>query len=136
MKLSPALRFNVTRTAHQHELAEDYVEIILELSEKHGAARLLEIAARLGVAHPTAAKSLKKLQRDGLVIIEPYRSVALTPKGKRLAAACKKRHQVVVEFLLALGIDKKTAETDAEGIEHHVSPQTLAKFEEFTLHHR
>jgi len=106
-------------------LSEDYVETILELIEEDGDARLTEISARLGVAHPTVSKALRKLEGEGLVTLRPYKSVMLTEAGERLARTCRHRHQTVVNFLRALGLDPETAESDAEGIEHHVSEKTL-----------
>ena len=126
-----ARRFARVRHDHSSELAEDYVETILSLIDEDGDARLTEISARLGVAHPTVSKALKKLQRDGLVTVRPYQAILLTSKGKDLALDCRKRHEEVVLFLLALGLDRETAETDAEGIEHHVSPKTLKAMRAF-----
>ena len=126
-----AQRFARVRHDHSSELAEDYVETILSLIDEDGDARLTEIAARLGVAHPTVSKALKKLHRDGLVIVRPYQSILLTTKGKDLAHDCRSRHAEVVQFLIALGLDRETAETDAEGIEHHVSPKTLKLMRSF-----
>ncbi len=68
---------------------------------------------------------------EGLVARARYRSVFLTPDGAALAAACRQRHETVVRFLIRLGLDAATAETDAEGIEHHVSERTLALFKAF-----
>ena len=130
--LNSATRFSRTREAHQSELAEDYVETILDLIEDTGQARLLEIAQRLGVTHPTVSKSLKKLQREGLVEILPYKAILLTKEGEKLASSCRKRHGIVLNFLLALGLDSQTAQNDAEGIEHHVSPKTLKVMERFS----
>jgi len=130
-KSHSSTRFSRTREAHQSELAEDYVETILDLISETGQARLLEIAQKLGVAHPTVSKSLKKLQREGLVEVLPYRAILLTAEGERLAHSCKKRHGIVLNFLLALGLDSQTAQNDAEGIEHHVSPKTLKVMEKF-----
>ena len=67
----------------------------------------------------------------GLLVTEPYQPITLTPKGARLAAKCRQRHEIVYRFLLALGIDEATAAIDAEGIEHHVSPATLKRFKSF-----
>ena len=131
MKQLEAKRFARVRTDHSSELAEDYVEIIQILINEDGDARLTEISTRMGVAHPTVSKALKKLHREGLVIVRPYKSILLTEKGRILAEECRKKHQDVVLFLLALGIDKETAETDAEGIEHHVSPRTLKVMRNF-----
>lgn len=125
IKTNVAARFTKTRVAHQTELAEDYVEVILDLIDESKEAKLTEVASRIGVAHPTVSKALKKLERDGLVEVLPYKSILLTKLGKQLALSCRKRHECVVKFLLSIGVDRQTAENDAEGIEHHVSPQTL-----------
>lgn len=123
--------FEAVRLAHQSEIAEDYVELIAELMDQHGEARPVDIAARLGVSQPTVSKILSRLKRDGLVTHEPYRSVFLTDEGTKLAETCRKRHRIVVSFLMALGVPNDVAEHDAEGIEHHVSAETLAAFSSF-----
>jgi DtxR family transcriptional regulator, manganese transport regulator len=126
-----AVRFQAVRDAHRNELAEDYVELIAELTKTLGEARPVDIAARMGVTAPTVTKVLNRLAREGLVARARYRSVFLTPDGAALAYACGQRHETVVRFLIRLGLDPETAETDAEGIEHHVSERTLALFREF-----
>lgn len=118
------------RQAHESEMAEDYVELIAELIEARGEARPVDIAERLGVKPPTVTKNISRLKTAGLVRREPYRAIFLTETGQQLAEACRRRHRIVVAFLLSLGIDEETAERDAEGIEHHVSDRTLAAFEE------
>lgn len=123
--------YRQTRQAHHKELAEDYVELIAELIETAGEARAVDIARRLGVTHVTVVKTVARLARDGLVITRPYRSIFLTDAGRRMAAESRHRHQIVVRFLRALGVSSPTAETDAEGIEHHVSAETLGAFERF-----
>ncbi len=117
-----------TRREHAAETAEDYVEAIADLSAAQGEARVVDLARRLGVTHVTVNRTLARLQREGLVSVQPYRAIFLTPAGRRLAELCHHRHSVVVAFLRSLGIPEKTAEIDAEGIEHHVSPETLAAF--------
>ncbi|MEO3435351.1 manganese-binding transcriptional regulator MntR [Inquilinus sp. CAU 1745] len=124
-----AANFRGVRDAHQMEVAEDYVELIADLIDTTGEARTADIARRLGVAHPTVVKTIARLQRDGLAESRPYRSIFLTDEGRALAARCKQRHELVVGFLKAIGVDAETAERDAEGIEHHVSAATLAAFE-------
>ncbi len=120
-----------TRSDHAQETAEDYVELIDDLIRKTGEARASDIARRLGVTHVTVSKTLSRLKREGLITSEPYRSIFLTPKGKRLADKSRKRHQLVVDFLLALGVPRADAETDAEGIEHHISLKTLQAMKRF-----
>lgn len=120
-----ANRFIQTRDAHRAELAEDYVEAILDLIDEDGDAKLTEIARRLGVAHPTAFKSLRRLEAEGLVGLTPYKPVQLTIKGEKLARECRERHEEVVNFLVRMGVPQAQAELDAEGIEHHVSATTI-----------
>ena len=117
-----------TRKDHSQELAQDYVEMIAELIAKTGEARLTDLARGLGVTHVTANRTIKRLQRQGLVTSQPYRSIFLTTTGKYLANESRERHELVVKFLTALGIPSEIAESDAEGIEHHVSRETLAAF--------
>jgi len=83
------------------------------------------------VSHVTVIRTVARLQRDGYVSTQPYRSIFLTDKGTRLAEASRRRHDIVVDFLLRLGVPEAVAQTDAEGIEHHVSPETLAVFRRY-----
>lgn len=129
-------RYQRTRAAHALEAAEDYVEIIAELIASHGEARVTEIAAWLGVSHVTVVRTVARLSKAGLLVSRPYRSVALTEKGADLAAHAKHRHNVVLRFLLKLGVPGEVAEEDAEGIEHHVSAATLAAMERFAARNR
>jgi DtxR family manganese transport transcriptional regulator len=124
-----AASFRQTRQAHSLEFAEDYVELIAELIETEGEARTVEIAQRLGVSHPTVGKTLVRLQREGLITRRPYRAVFLTEAGRALAEHARRRQQLVEDFLKAIGVSEERARIDAEGIEHHVSEETLAAFE-------
>jgi DtxR family manganese transport transcriptional regulator len=123
--------FRQARLARRTELVEDYVELIADLIDDGGEARQVEIAARLGVAQPTVAKMLKRLSDEGFISQRPYRGVFLTPAGQALAERSRERHRIVEAFLCALGIAPETARIDAEGIEHHVSAETLEAFDRF-----
>ena len=123
--------FSRVREAHQGETAEDYVELIADLIAAHQEARLADISKRMGVAHPTASKVLARLKDEGYIETEPYRAIFLTEKGAALAQKCKERHQIVLDFLIRLGVDAETAQYDAEGIEHHISEQTLEIMKNF-----
>lgn len=123
--------FERVRQAHQTETAEDYVELIADLIEAKGEARVVDLSQRFGVSHATVNKVIARLKKEGLVNSEPYRSLFLTKDGEKLAQACKERHIIVVEFLKSLGVSEKTAEMDAEGVEHHVSEETLKAFQKF-----
>ena len=125
------MSFKKVRAAHKTENTEDYLEIIADLLNSKGEARIVDIANKLGIAQATANKTIQRLQNQGYVKKEPYRSIFLTLKGQELASVSKKRHIIVLTFLKKLGIDNKTAEADAEGIEHHVSQKTLKKMDLF-----
>lgn len=131
-----AQRFRQVREARRTELAEDYVELIAELLDSLGEARQVDIARRMGVSQPTVAKVLKRLEEEALITRRAYRSLFLTDAGRALAEESRHRHQVVEGFLCALGVPAEIAERDAEGIEHHVSRETLAAFERFTAARR
>jgi DtxR family manganese transport transcriptional regulator len=126
-----AQAFRKSRDDRRSELREDYVELIADLIACAGEARQTDIARRLGVAQPTVAKMLKRLAEENLVRQQPYRGVFLTEEGQRLAAATRRRHEIVEAVLRRIGVDADTARNDAEGIEHHVSEKTLRAFEHF-----
>ena len=125
------MSFKKVRNAHRTENTEDYLELIADLLNKNGEARIVDIADKLDIAQATANKTIKRLQNQGYVKKEPYRSIFLTLKGQEIASKSKKKHKIVYEFLKNLGVDHKTASADSEGIEHHVSDKTLKKMEQF-----
>ena len=122
---APGQRFTQTRQDHAIETAADYVELIDELQETIGEARGADICQILGVSHVTVSKTLKRLARDGYVTSKPYRSVFLTEKGKALAESSRERHRLILALLQKIGVPDDIAESDAEGMEHHVSEETL-----------
>ncbi len=120
-----------TRNDHATETAEDYVEAIADIMEAKGSCRVGDLAKRFAVSHVTVSRIIRRLQSEGLVTTQPYRPIELTTRGKRLATQSKLRHEIVHQFLLAIGIDETTAAIDSEGIEHHVSPKTLEAMQRF-----
>lgn len=127
-----AAKFDRIRRAHQSEVAEDYVEMISDLIAETGEARTVDLAARFGVTSPTVNAIVRRLQREELVETRPYRSIFLTDAGKALAEASRARHRIVRDFLVTIGVPDSIAEEDAEGVEHHVSEETLAVFAKIT----
>jgi DtxR family manganese transport transcriptional regulator len=123
--------FKRVRADHSAEVAQDYVEMIADLIDERGEARCTDIALRLGVANATVVKTLRRLQNAGLVSQEPYRAIFLTGEGWKMAEDGKRRHAIVERFLLALGVGPETARIDSEGIEHHVSTETLRAMAKF-----
>ena len=123
-----ASSFERTRRDHAEETAEDYVEAVMDVEGERGVCRVRDLAEFFGVTHVTVVRTVERLEREGLLRTEPYKPVELTEAGRRLAAFCKERHEVVYRFLLAIGVEAEVAAVDAEGIEHHVSAETLARF--------
>ena len=125
-----------TRNDHATETAEDYVEAVAELIESKHVCRVSDLAKRFDVSHVTVSRIVQRLVNEKLLITEPYRPIELTEKGKKLAQIAKRRHQIVFDFLLAIGVDEKTAAVDSEGIEHHVSKPTLDAMSDFVAKRR
>jgi DtxR family transcriptional regulator, manganese transport regulator len=124
-------RFEQVRNARNTETAEDYTEMIADLIRESGEARAVDLAKHFGVTGPTVNSIIRRLVREELVISKPYRSIFLTEKGQTLADYCKKRHEIVYNFLIKIGVNSETAKNDAEGLEHHVSTETLNVFEKY-----
>lgn len=126
--LAASARFRSVRAAHRDETAENYCEAIADLAGRRGSVRVRDLALFMGVSHVTVTKIVSRLKKLGLVHAEPYRPMGLTPAGERIASRVKRRHEVVIGFLEAIGVPRKQAEIDAEGIEHHVSDATIRAF--------
>ena len=106
--------------------AEDYLERIYELIQQKGYARVIDIASSLQVQSSSVTKMLQKLDGEHLVKYEKYRGITLTSHGEAIAKSVKSRHRKLEELLKILGVDEVTIQKDVEGIEHHLSPSTLA----------
>ena len=123
-----AVHFKETRNKRVFEIAEDYTEMIFDLIENQGEARVRDIAREMGISHVSVLKSLKRLIRDGF-LNKSAQVINLTAKGKKMAVFSKKKHLILSEFLLKLGVPEHIVATDVEGIEHHISSATLAAIE-------
>jgi DtxR family manganese transport transcriptional regulator len=126
-----ARNFGRVREAHRREIAEDYVEMIAELAASQPDVRTGHLAERFGVSHATVTNHVQRLIGEGLIEDRPYQPLILTDEGQRVAEASRRRHVLVRDFLIAVGVDAETAEADTEGIEHHVSEATLEAFAHF-----
>ncbi len=127
----PDVRYAKVRADHSTETAEDYVEGISDIIHRQGKCRVKDLTGLMGVSHVTVVRTVARLVREGLVLSEPYRPIRLTAKGEQLAARSRQRHEIVLSFLLALGVRPTEAARDAEGMEHHVSPNTLERMKVF-----
>ncbi|HXG48274.1 MAG TPA: transcriptional regulator MntR [Methylomirabilota bacterium] len=105
---------------------EDYLERIHELILEKGYARAVEIAAALRIRQPSVTAMVQKLAESGYLNYEKYRGITLTEKGARVAAAIRERHMILERFFVLLNLPPTTRDKDIEGIEHCLSPETLA----------
>jgi len=124
-------QYSNIRDQNKNEILEDYVEAIKEIAETNGDVKNTDLAKHFGVSQATVNKNIKRLIGFELVTSEPYRSIFLTEKGEELATNAQQKHEIVYNFLIKIGVSKKTAEIDSEGIEHHVSEETLKLMKKF-----
>lgn len=105
--------------------AEDYLERIHELIEEKGYARVVDIASSLQVKQASVTSMVQKLGELGYINYEKYRGLILTEKGREVARRIQKRHETLSRFFSLLGLPSKTQQADIEGIEHHLSAETV-----------
>ncbi len=105
--------------------AEDYLERIQELMEEKGYARVVDIASSLKVKQASVTSMVQKLAEQGYLNYEKYRGLILTDKGRTVALRIQERHATLSRFFSLLGLDAATQQADIEGIEHHLSPETV-----------
>ena len=106
--------------------AEDYLERIHELFEEKGYARVVDIASSLKVKQASVTSMVQKLAEAGYLKYEKYRGLILTDKGREVARKIQNRHATLSRFFSLFGLSAETQKEDIEGIEHHLSPDTVA----------
>ncbi|MGE6752344.1 transcriptional regulator MntR [Rossellomorea sp. NPDC071047] len=100
---------------------EDYIEQIYMLIENKGYARVSDIAEALSVHPSSVTKMVQKLDKDDYLIYEKYRGLVLTPKGNKVGKRLVYRHELLEQFLRVIGVKEEHIYEDVEGIEHHLS---------------
>ena len=123
--------FSTIKTRKNIELFEDYVEAINEINFNKGFVKNVDLCKYFGVSNATVCKNIKRLIKEELVESEKYRSIFLTKAGKILAEKSNTRHEVLYKFLTKLGVPNRIAEIDSEGMEHHISTETLNVMKKF-----
>ncbi len=111
--------------------AEDYLERILELVQETGQARVVDIANSLKIRQASVTNMVKKLCEMGFVEHEKYkRGLVLTKEGREVAERIQRRHATLSRFFSLLELDGETQQRDIEGIEHHLSRDTVRSLED------
>ena len=106
--------------------AEDYLERIHELIQEKGYARVVDIASSLKVKQASVTSMVQKLDELGFLKYEKYRGLTLTEQGREVAKRIQNRHETLSRFFSLFGLSTETQQQDIEGIEHHLSPATVA----------
>lgn len=118
------------RKQHSNELAQDYVEAIHEIAEKGQTPRVTDLQDVFGVSHVSVVRALQRFEKRGL-LDRSGDGLSLTNEGRKMATEAAARHTLVVDFLRKLGVNEHQADADAEGMEHHISTETLAAMRRF-----
>ena len=108
---------------------EDYLERIYRLIDEKGYARVSDIAEGLEVHPSSVTKMIQKLDKDEYLIYEKYRGLVLTSKGKKVGKRLVDRHVLLEEFLGVIGVQEENIYKDVEGIEHHLSWDSITCIE-------
>lgn len=119
-----------TRDQHTDRM-EDYLEVIYELMKHKGYATAVDISESLNVSSPSVTKMLQRLNESKYLRYEKYRGINLTDEGIAVAENIREKHNFLAEFFKMIGVDENIANIDAEGVEHHLHPETLKKLQAF-----
>ena len=130
-KTEASVAFSRMRADHAREILEDYAEVIAKIIKEAGECRVMDLARHFGVSHVSVIQVLQRLTAKGFIESEARKPIVLTEKGCALARMCAKRHEIVRSFLLKIGVSEKTAMIDSEGLEHHISSETLECMKNF-----
>jgi Mn-dependent DtxR family transcriptional regulator len=122
---------NSAKKEDRTDRMEDYLEVIYELVEQKGYATTVDISTYLNVSSPSVTKMTQRLDETGYLKYEKYRGIRLTDEGVRIAQSIQNRHGLLAEFFKMIGVDEESANSDAEGIEHHLHPETIKRLEDF-----
>jgi len=130
---SSARRTATTSRSRTSVAAEDYLEKIEQLISRKGYARVVDIAGELKISQASVTAMVQKLDAEGFVKYEKYRGMVLTSSGLEVARRIAHRHQLLTDFLRAIGVaDEKVIYDDVEGMEHHISPESFRAIEALT----
>ena len=110
-----------------YESAEDYLESILRLRESRGAVRSIDVACDLGYSKPSVSVAMKKLRESGYILVDEGGLLTLTESGEAIAQRIYRRHHLLCEFFIRLGVSPDVAARDACKVEHDLSDETFEK---------
>ena len=112
------------------ESAENDLETILVLQRRNGNVRSIDIANEMGFSKPSISYAMKQFRENGYIKVDKYGYITLTERGFDIAERTYKRHLLLTQFLMALGVSEETAKEDACKIEHYLSEESFNKVSE------
>jgi len=116
--------------------AEEYLEVIYSLASSGEELGVRKLAKIMGVKPSSVLEYLRRLCSEGYIVYSSGGRIELTEKGLKLARELRRRHEIIKEFLVSIGVPEDIADRDACYIEHGVHPETLEKIVEFLRKHR
>lgn len=113
------------------ESAENYLETILILSKENDSVRSIDIVNELEYTKPSVSVAMKNLREKGYIEMDSDGYITLTGQGRKIAENVYERHMLLTEWLISLGVNRKTAAADACRIEHVLSPESFNAIKRF-----
>ena len=118
----------------ERESAENYLETILVLSQKGEKVRSIDIVNELEFSKPSVSVAMKNLRTKGYIAIDGDGFITLTAKGRKIAETMYERHVAISDWLISMGVDKKTAVNDACKMEHAMSEKSFSAIKNHIEH--
>lgn len=118
---------------HLQESGEMYLETVFILSQKSDSVRSIDICEYMGYSKPSVSRAIGLLKNGGFITVDGKGYITLTEEGKSVAVKMFERHTIITDFLVKLGVDKKTATEDACKIEHHISEESFNALKQYAL---
>jgi Mn-dependent DtxR family transcriptional regulator len=118
------------------ESGENYLEAILNIIERSGKCRSVDVAKELGFSKPSVSVMMRELREHGFIKIDELNNITLTESGMEIAKSISERHEIISKVLIMLGVPKDVAFKDACKIEHDLSSVTFDKIKEFYNKHK
>lgn len=112
---------------------EKYLLEIFNNLNSEGHTRVSDLAKSLQISVSSASKMAKKLYEDGFVDFKRYGNISLTEKGKEICLKLLRKHNLLVNLLLVIGVEKDCIEKEVKKIESYVSDEIINKIEQFLM---
>lgn len=116
------------------ESMEMYLETILLLQQSEGHAHGVDISKKLGVSKASVTKATKLLKDDGFITKEPYGTITLTEKGRKLSEEVYRKHKMITLYLeYSLSVSNTVASENACKLEHILTENIIDAIEAYLI---